>query len=125
MGGRGRSVPSHSAVRLARVGSDSRITGSRPRSDRKVATYSAATRSPGPGLSPKLDVSMRIRSWAREVTDTSGIWPGYLRAAQLNASPTDTLTRHALKPDGDDHADDNENRERHREDRPQETRNRN
>src|SRR5660397_104445 len=122
MGGRGRSVPSHSAVRLARVGSDSRITGSRPRSDRKVATYSAATRSPGPGLSPKLDVSMRIRSWAREVTDTSGMGPGYLRAARLNASPTDTSTGHALKTDGDDYANDNESRDRHRVDRPPETR---
>jgi NAD(P)-dependent dehydrogenase (short-subunit alcohol dehydrogenase family) len=54
---------------LARPGSDSKISLSMPTSPSRAATCSAALRSPGPDPSPKLVVSIRIRS--RQISTTS------------------------------------------------------
>ncbi len=50
--GRERSSPAIRAMVVARPRSDSKISGSRPNSASFSATYSAATRSPGPEPSP-------------------------------------------------------------------------
>ena len=46
-----------------------------PTSSSSPATYSAALRSPGPESSPKLEVSIRIRSRHSSTTSVSGVVP--------------------------------------------------
>ena len=60
------------ASTLVRPGSASHSSLSIPTSSSRVATCSAALRSPGPGWSPKLVVSIRIRSRQISVTSAAG-----------------------------------------------------
>ena len=64
------SSPVMRVTTLARDLSDSRMVGSRPTSARSPATYSAAWRSPGPWLSPRLEVSILMRSLHRPATSS-------------------------------------------------------
>src|SRR3954453_17430875 len=70
-GGLVLSLPSTQATTLARLGADSKISGSRPTSLSLPATYSAAARSPGPLPVPSLTLGNRIRSRHRSATSSS------------------------------------------------------
>ena len=63
------SVPFMRVTTLVRPGEDSKSCGSRPASVISPAVYSAASRSPGPWLSPKFEVSKRIN--VRQISSTS------------------------------------------------------
>src|SRR6185312_5397565 len=63
------------ATTLARFVSDSSTVGSRPTSVRRAATCSAAWRSPGPELSPRLEVSILIRSRHSATTSSWAVRP--------------------------------------------------
>jgi hypothetical protein len=66
------SSPAIRVTTEARPGEDSKISVDRPTSSSKPAAYSAAARSPGPALSPKLEVSIRISSWQMRTTSSCG-----------------------------------------------------
>src|SRR5580698_5605856 len=74
------SRPLMRATTLVRLGCDSRTTGSRPTSDRRAATCSAAWRSPGPEWSPGLEVSILIRSRQMVTTSSWAVGPWFAGA---------------------------------------------
>ena len=67
------SVPSIRAMTLVRRGPVSYSSGSSPTSASFAATYSAASRSPGPLPSPKLVESIRMRSLVRPTTSSAAV----------------------------------------------------
>ena len=94
--GRLESAPAIRVSTLVRPGADSTTVGSSPTSASHSATCSAALRSPGPVLSPKLEVSIRISSRHSSTTSSWAVSEAWSAVASRIPSPWSGRSTSAL-----------------------------